>query len=284
VLSGDDAWCLQQALLLRKRLAGDGLWVGPQPMEEPCISPEALKSLLGRTTAFFDARSGFDAAAFAALSGTLKAGSWLILLTPPFTCWPTRPDADSLRWSDAPEPIPTPHFVHRFCQRVCANREAIVWRQNEPLTLPDDVPRPHWHPADGHPQAGQAAILASLSTPCGHCRGHRRARTGKSALAGMLIRQLAGDAIVTAPARGATEVMATFAGDAFRFMADALLASNAQASWLVVDEAAAIPAPLLRQLVARFPRTLLTTTVQGYEGTGRGFLLKFCASFPLAPV
>jgi tRNA(Met) cytidine acetyltransferase len=39
---------LQQALLLRKRLAGDGLWVGPQPMEAPCISPEALKSLLGR--------------------------------------------------------------------------------------------------------------------------------------------------------------------------------------------------------------------------------------------
>ncbi|NUC25790.1 tRNA cytosine(34) acetyltransferase TmcA, partial [Escherichia coli] len=37
---------------------------------------------------------------------------------------------------------------------------------------------------------------------------------------------------------------------------------------------------LLHQLVSRFPRTLLTTTVQGYEGTGRGFLLKFCARFP----
>ncbi len=72
VLSGDDAWSLEQALLLRKRLAGDGLWVGPQPMEAPCISPEALKSLLGREYrhAFFDARSGLDAAAFAALSGT----------------------------------------------------------------------------------------------------------------------------------------------------------------------------------------------------------------------
>lgn len=269
VLSGDDAWCLQQVLLLRKRLAGDGLWVGPQPMEEPCISPQALKSLLGREYhhAFFDARSGFDAAAFAALSGTLKAGSWLILLTPSFACWPSQPDADSLRWSDASEPIPTPHFVHRFCQRVCANPEAIVWRQNEPLMLPEEVPRPHWYPADGHPQAEQAAILASLSTlPAGIAAVTAERGRGKSALAGMLIRQLAGDAIVTAPARGATEVMATFAGDGFRFMApDALLAGDIRASWLIVDEAAAIPGPLLRQLVTRFPRTLLTTTVQGWR-------------------
>jgi tRNA(Met) cytidine acetyltransferase len=76
--------------------------------------------------------------------------------------------------------------------------------------------------------------------------------------------------------------MAAFAGEGFRFMApDALLAGDMRASWLIVDEAAAIPGPLLRQLVTRFPRTLLTTTVQGYEGTGRGFLLKFCASFPI---
>jgi tRNA(Met) cytidine acetyltransferase len=56
---------------------------------------------------------------FAALSGTLKAGSWLILLTPAFHLL-RRGQMRTLRWSDAPEPIPTPHFVHRFCQRVCA--------------------------------------------------------------------------------------------------------------------------------------------------------------------
>lgn len=90
-----------------------------------------------------------------------------------------------------------------------------------------------------------------------------------------------GEAIVTAPTRSAVEVLASFAGETLRFMApDALLASKEKAAWLIVDEAAAIPAPLLRQLVSRFPRTLLTTTVQGYEGTGRGFLLKFCASLP----
>lgn len=84
----------------------------------------------------------------------------------------------------------------------------------------------------------------------------------------MLLRQLGGEAIVTAPTRSAVEVLASFAGETLRFMApDALLASKEKAAWLIVDEAAAIPAPLLRQLVSRFPRTLLTTTVQGYEGT-----------------
>ncbi len=283
VLSGDDAWCLQQALELRERLGGDGLWVGTEPQVQPTILPGALKSLLGREYhhAFFDARHGFDVSAFAALSGTLRAGSWLILLTPDFARWPTLPDEDSLRWSDAPAPIPTPHFVHRFCQQVSASRDTVIWRQGETLTLPDSVPRPEWQPADGHPLAGQAALLARLATlPPGIAVVTAERGRGKSALAGMLIRQLAGDAIVTAPARGATEVMASFAGEDFHFMApDALLASDAQAGWLIVDEAASIPGPLLRQLVARFPRTLLTTTIQGYEGTGRGFMLKFCASF-----
>ena len=96
----------------------------------------------------------------------------------------------------------------------------------------------------------------------------------------MLLQRITGNAIVTAPSRGATDVIAHFADKHFHFMApDALLASGRVADWLIVDEAAAIPGPLLEQLVSRFPRVLLTTTVQGYEGTGRGFLLKFCARF-----
>ncbi|TGD49198.1 hypothetical protein C9F10_05710, partial [Salmonella enterica subsp. enterica serovar Poona] len=61
---------------------------------------------------------------------------------------------------------------------------------------------------------------------------------------------------------------------------DSVRACGRCADWLVFDEAAAIPSPLLLQLVSRFPRILLTTTVQGYEGTGRGFFLKFCARVP----
>ena len=284
VLSGDESWTLQQAQALRERLGGDGLWVGPEPGSAPCVAPGALKTLLGREVmhAFFDARRGFDVAALAALSGTLRAGSWLVLLTPSFADWPSRVDEDSLRWSDTPDPISTPNFVLRCCRQFIADPEVLLWRQSDSPRLPLAVRRPDWHPADGHPLAEQAAILGQLlRLPPGIAAVTAERGRGKSALAGMLLRQLAGEAIVTAPTRSAVDVLASFAGEAFRFMApDALLSSKEKASWLIVDEAAAIPAPLLRQLVSRFPRTLLTTTVQGYEGTGRGFLLKFCASLP----
>lgn len=284
VLSGEEGWCFDHALKLRDALPGDWLWISPQPDAENHCSPSALQTLLGREFrhAVFDARHGFDAAAFAALSGTLKAGSWLVLLLPVWEEWENQPDADSLRWSDCPDPIATPHFVQHLKRVLTADNDAILWRQNQPFSLAHFTPRTDWHPATGAPQPEQQQFLQQLLTmPPGVAAVTAARGRGKSALAGQLISRIAGSAIVTAPAKAATDVLAQFAGEKFRFIApDALLASDEQADWLVVDEAAAIPAPLLHQLVSRFPRTLLTTTVQGYEGTGRGFLLKFCARFP----
>ena len=284
VLSGEEGWCFDHALKLRDALPGDWLWISPQPDAENHCSPSALQTLLGREFrhAVFDARHGFDAASFAALSGTLKAGSWLVLLLPIWDEWENQPDADSLRWSDCPDPIATPHFVQHFKRVLTADNEAILWRQNQPFSLAHFTPRTDWYPATGAPQPEQQQLLQQLMTmPPGVAAVTAARGRGKSALAGQLISRIAGSAIVTAPAKAATDVLAQFAGEKFRFIApDALLASDEQADWLVVDEAAAIPAPLLHQLVSRFPRTLLTTTVQGYEGTGRGFLLKFCARFP----
>lgn len=284
VLSGEEGWCFDHVLKLRDALPDDWLWISPQPDAENHCSPSALQTLLGREFrhAVFDARHGFDAAAFAALSGTLKAGSWLVLLLPVWEEWENQPDADSLRWSDCPDPIATPHFVQHLKRVLTADNDAILWRQNQPFSLAHFTPRTDWHPATGAPQPEQQQLLQQLLTmPPGVAAVTAARGRGKSALAGQLISRIAGSAIVTAPAKAATDVLAQFAGEKFRFIApDALLASDEQADWLVVDEAAAIPAPLLHQLVSRFPRTLLTTTVQGYEGTGRGFLLKFCARFP----
>lgn len=276
VLTGDEWWTLSQATALRDALPGDWPWLAENPSK-------ALSGLLGREYlhAVFDARAGFDVSAFAALSGTLRAGSLLVLLVPPLAVWADRPDSDSVRWSDSAEPIATPHFVHHFCRTLAADSDAIVWHQHRPLTLPAVPDLPAWQPASGAPEREQAEILDALLTmPAGIAAVTAARGRGKSALAGMLLSRIAGSAVVTAPAKGATDVIARFAGERFHFMApDALLASSLQADWLIVDEAAAIPGPLLEKLVIRFPRVLLTTTVQGYEGTGRGFLLKFCARF-----
>lgn len=286
VLAGENHWSSEQVATLSASLPGDWLWVGSSPELPLHCAPSAVRSMLGREFqhAVFDARRGLDAAAFAALSGMLKAGSWLLLLTPDWSRWASLPDEDSSRWSDAPQAIPTPHFVAHLQRCVRQDSEAVLWQQHESLSLNAFAHRPVWQPASGAPEQEQAIILDKLS---GMERGvavvtAARGR-GKSALAGMLVNGSAGACLVTAPAKAATDVLASYAGESFQFIAPDALAAERDLpayNWLIVDEAAAIPAPLLRQLIERFPRVLLTTTVQGYEGTGRGFLLKFCAAFP----
>ena len=56
---------------------------------------------------------------------------------------------------------------------------------------------------------------------------------------------------------------------------DLLLAEKPPLDLLLIDEAAAIPTPQLQQLVAHYSRVVLASTEHGYEGTGRGFSLKF---------
>ncbi|MEH3414726.1 tRNA(Met) cytidine acetyltransferase TmcA [Phytobacter diazotrophicus] len=287
VIAGEGEVCLQQANHLRVSLPGDWLWVGESTDWPLHCAPRALTTLLGRefTHAVLDARYGFDVAALAALSGTLKPGSFLVLLAPPLDAWAQRPDNDSCRWSDTAEPIATPRFVEHFCRALRQDENVMLWSHAHPFRPPDFSARPAWHAATGAPEEEQRAILAELAAmPPGVMVVTAPRGRGKSALAGMHIARLATSAIVTAPGRSATDVLAHYAGEMTFIAPDALLARIAQgeplSEWLVVDEAAAIPGPLLTTLVSAFRYVLLTTTVQGYEGTGQGFLLKFCAGFP----
>ncbi|WP_413732204.1 tRNA(Met) cytidine acetyltransferase TmcA [Sodalis sp. RH20] len=290
VVSGDAEWSLAQAQMLRGRLPGDWPWIGAPPEDWPlCCAPAAFRMLLGREFrhAVFDARHGLAVDALAALAGTLRAGSWLVLLVPEWTSWPTRPDIDSLRWSERPVPMATPHFVAHFRQSLLADPGVALLRQHQPqdaIFAPQPV-LPRWRPPAPGPTDEQRAVLSRLqATETGIFVLTAPRGRGKSTLAGMLAARSEGRCWATAPAKATAEVLERHAGHRVRFFApDALLLQcrhHPAADWLLVDEAAAIPMPLLRELLGYFPRVLLTTTVQGYEGTGRGFLLKFCATLP----
>lgn len=286
VISGDAEWCERQAGQWMAWLPGDWMWLGDAPHSPLHCAPQAARTLLGREFlhAVFDARTGFHAEALAALSGTLKAGSWLLVLAPEWSRWATLPDTDSLRWSEQASPIPSPHFIQRFQRLIEQDGQIALLRQHQPFTLPPLPNQPAWRPDD---TSQQQQVLNSLldSEPGISVLIAARGR-GKSALAGLLAARWPGRCLIAAPAKVATDVLAEFAGEAFEFIApDRLLALSPQQrpqgiDWLLVDEAAAIPAPLLERLVKLYPRTLLTSTLQGYEGTGRGFMLKFCASLP----
>lgn len=56
---------------------------------------------------------------------------------------------------------------------------------------------------------------------------------------------------------------------------DELLKKKVELDCLFVDEASAIPIPMLQRMVEHYHRAVFSTTIHGYEGCGRGFSLKF---------
>ncbi|MFP1745316.1 tRNA(Met) cytidine acetyltransferase TmcA [Lonsdalea quercina] len=282
-ISGDREWCITQAQTVRQALPGDWPWVG-----KTALAPSQLKGKLGQEFlhGVFDAHDGVDAEALAILAGTLKAGSWLLLLVPEWEAWPNCPDADSLRWSESTEAIATPAFIRRLRAALVSDGEAALWRQSMPFNLTPTRIRPAWHAPDGRPTQGQQDILRQLQAArhAAYVITAPRGR-GKSTVAGLFAQQCRERCWVVAPSRAASDVLLRQSGDAPSFWSpDSLLAHCRQhgggAEWLLIDEAAALPSSVLNELVSFFPHVLMTTTVLGYEGTGRGFWIKFCAGLP----
>ncbi|MFV0446992.1 MAG: tRNA(Met) cytidine acetyltransferase TmcA [Vibrio sp.] len=67
-----------------------------------------------------------------------------------------------------------------------------------------------------------------------------------------------------------------FGQSSLRFIApDELLKHRPECDLLLVDEAAALPLPMLQTMVNNYHRAIFSSTIHGYEGCGRGFSLKF---------
>jgi len=241
----------------------------------------------------FDAFSGFDVNAFAAVSGTLVGGGTLILLSPPWAEWAGFPDPDYRRF--LPWPYTLADVQGRFLARLVRWLPQAPWSRSGVMPADGldaasaDLPGVPVAWSENAPWAGaantgsptpdqQSAVEAILQAAAPLTLMADRGR-GKSAVLGMAATRLLQQGrtpILCAPSRQTAVNVFRHADPALPFCApDELLQTLPVADVLLVDEAAAIPVPLLARMVQHYPHSVFATTVHGYEGSGRGFVLRF---------
>ena len=276
------------------------LWLAEDDGPAERLGARHATGLLGqeRQLLIVDAHTGLSADAFGALSGTLGSGGLLMLLTPPLTQWADQPQAN-------PYTSAASRFVGHLLQCLQSDPAPLLIEQPDHLT----PPRHEYHPAgprrveppcrsDDQRQAVDAiTTLADSPSPPPLVITSDRGR-GKSAALGIAAAQLLetrpGYRIgICAPRPAASAALferATtllpdstagrnrldYHGGSLRFLApDALLAQRPALDLLLIDEAAALPVPVLARIAAGYSRLVFASTVHGYEGTGRGFALRF---------
>ena len=227
----------------------------------------------------FDGRNGIHLEALAIAAGTLKMGGTLCLVLSDWENLSQQPDQDSLRWNGNQSAIATPNFIYHFKQ--CIERYHFpILREESAVEFP-----PIFYFNEHHKNAtlAQQQIIETIlqSDQDIYFLTAKRGR-GKSALLGMLANQIQAPVYLTAPNKSAVHSVIEFSEGGIEFIAPDELAIRlqnepefSQSAWLLVDEAAMIPLPLLQEYSQYFQHIVFSTTIHSYEGTGRGFELKF---------
>jgi tRNA(Met) cytidine acetyltransferase len=313
LLAGKVEDCRQHARQIVNALAvNDSLWIGDgAPSGVATLgNSQALQRLGGELDLLiYDAFSGFDPDAFGALAGTLRGGALLLLLTPSLEIWPSYMDPEHTRI--AIHGYSADNVGGGFLQRLTAilQSDPYVVRQDDGEWVAEMVAKgsdtlPSLEAATECLTPDQQQAVEAIERVV---HGHRRRPLvlssdrgrGKSSALGIaaarLMRESTRTILVTAPRRSAADALfhqalrllpeaelkqgnLHYCGSLLTYTApDHLLGTSQAADLLLVDEAAAIPTNLLEGLLEHYPRLVFATTVHGYEGTGRGFALRFRA-------
>lgn len=276
VLSGEANWCKQTAHYLLST---------HDPNTIAWIPDQKAQTVLGLTldALVFDAHQGLDSNALALSVGAIRGGGALLLLTPPLSTWATFPDPDYQRF--IPYLFENTPLTGRFIQRFVKYWQAcsmVKWL-NESTPIPKPLKTAPILTHDWQWTHDQVQALEQLKTHQGISLLLADRGRGKSTLLGAFAAQLIQQSLkfcITAPRKSAIQALEKeyykTQTNALNFLApDELLQLLPDLDVLIVDEAASIPLPLLMQMQAQYLRVIYSTTVQGYEGSGRGFILKF---------
>ncbi|WCE31989.1 tRNA(Met) cytidine acetyltransferase TmcA [Vibrio sp. SCSIO 43137] len=224
---------------------------------------------------FYDSSGGFDANSFTAASGTLKGGGVMFINF-------THQGTVACDWIE-----------QQLANAICIEQDSQEFKQPNPIAEQQTL-------APFYEQKKAVELIKKVAT------GHRkrplvltadRGRGKSSALgiaAATLMKERNIRILITAPARKAVDPLfkhaiqllpdtcvtdknsIRLADSSLSFVSpDELELDKHDCDLLMIDEAAAIPLPLLISLTSRYHRTVFSSTVHGYEGCGRGFTVKF---------
>lgn len=282
VLEGDDNWIKQQCSALYPIFSQNVVFqLGGNQIDESEKSVRYNQGhfLLGQECRILicDLRSGFDANAFTAASGTVLGGGIVLIIKKTDTFkgsiakkWLN--DAFSkLNVISQNSPLPSLSVSEQASQKSFEEQHNAI----------EKIIRV----ADGH---RKRPLIMTAD------RGRGKSSALGIAAAKLIIKKQR-HIIVTAPSIAAVQPVFEHAkrelvnvvekktslqyGQAvIEFVApDDLLTRLPNCDCLFVDEAAAIPIPMLQKIALHYNRCVFSSTIHGYEGCGRGFSLKFQA-------
>jgi len=233
----------------------------------------------------FDAFDQFNADHFSMAEGLLKGGGLFFLLIPPRQKW-----------------VQHSSFRKRFIRLIESTSSWSTILENDQSQIANfSQHNLSSQTTDELYAQQQTAIQAVIHVVNGHRNrplvlSANRGR-GKSAALGIasaaLLQQKEIRIIVTAPAKSATDILFQHCARQFdgseqhqykikhhkstiEFIApDELIRKPRSAGLLLIDEAAALPVPMLDKLMCSYHRLVFSSTIYGYEGSGQGFEKRF---------
>jgi tRNA(Met) cytidine acetyltransferase len=287
VLRGSPAETQALVLPLLARIpSSDVLWIGDAPPGAVTSSPVQVRRLLGQafSAVVLDLHDGLSADVLGQCAGLIFGGGRLILRLPPEGEVPLTSQAELAVLPYSLDDVGQRFFL-RF-ERLLTQTSACV-----PAAVFDAPDRRVTGDEEQALVVEQLAAGLSASVPSLWTLVSDRGR-GKSSALGLALRMVQASASVRiavssdSPA-AAQEIFRFATGNPqpptdgpLRFAYPRVLATCEQAfDVIVIDEAAQLPVPLLVAITQRHPhaRLAFATTGRGYEGTGRGFVLRFLA-------
>lgn len=308
--SADNCYERTEKLLCTLPPTLSSCWVGPENRGATLHTEiQHARLLLGQEfdVAVYDAHQPFRPSALMALAGTIKRGGRLILLTPDLTTWHLTPTVLDTHYVSYGYELGNSPYLKRLQTQLLDPRycDTVAYWQPHAIHLPiasgtlqtTQIPAPFLTEDQARvftkakQQLDKADACVVLTAPRGR---------GKSALLGLLAADLiqqGKDVSLTSPVSNNTQAIFDIAqhhcnglrsgnrspeltsptggGRLQWFAPDHPRLTLHQHHYLIVDEAASLPLPVLRKIVASADRLILATTTQGYEGSGQGFLNRF---------